>query len=268
MKIEMFRIGNIPIYSYGLMIAIGLLVALFVGQYRFKKHKLDDEIVFDLILICAVTGFLGAKLLYVIVEFDKFMENPMSVLGSAGFVVYGGIITGVLAGYIYTRVKKLNFMEIFDCVMPEVALVQAFGRVGCFMAGCCYGKETDSFLGVVFPENSLARAGVKLLPTQLFSAAGDLLIAILLIVLADFVYKNVKKQDSNKFGHVQGDIGCTYMILYGGGRFLMEFLRDDVRGEVGSLSTSQFISIFIVALGIGLIIFNRKRHNIKKAKEQ
>lgn len=267
MRLEMFRIGNIPIYSYGLMIAIGLLLALFVGQYRFKKHKLDDEIVFDLILICAISGFLGAKLLYVIVEFKDFMENPMQVLGSAGFVVYGGIITGVLAGYIYTRVKKLNFMEVFDCVMPEVALVQAFGRIGCFLAGCCYGRKTDSFLGVVFPEGSLAPPGVKLLPTQLFSSAGDLIIAVLLMVLADCVYKNVKKQSSKKFGHVYGDIGCTYMLLYGVGRFLIEFLRNDVRGEVGILSTSQFISIFIVALGIGLMIFNRKKIAVSKENE-
>ncbi len=263
MRKILFSIGNVPIYSYGFLIAIGLLVALFVGEYRFRKHKLDDEIVFDLLIICAVTGFLGAKLLYVIVEFDEFIKNPMEVIGSAGFVVYGGIITGVLSGYIYTRVKKLNFMQIFDCVMPEVALAQAFGRIGCFMAGCCYGRETDSFLGVIFPEDSLARSGVKVLPTQLFSAAGDLLIAIILIVLADYVYKNVKKQGSKKFGQVYGDIGCVYMLLYGVGRFLIEFLRGDARGAVGILSTSQFISLFIVVFGIGLMIFNRKRYDVR-----
>lgn len=262
MKKVLFSIGGVSIYSYGLMIGIGLLVALFVGEYRFKKHKLNDEIVLDLLLICAITGFLGAKLLYIIVEFDEFTKNPMDVLGSNGFVVYGGIIVGVLAGYIYTRLKKLNFMEIFDYVMPEVALAQAFGRIGCFMAGCCYGRETDSFLGVVFPEDSLAPYGVKVLPTQLFSAAGDLLIAVLLIVLSDYVYKNVKKQGSKKFGHVYGDMGCIYMILYAVGRFLIEFLRDDIRGAVGVFSTSQFISIFIAVFGIGLMIFNRKRLNV------
>lgn len=264
MKKVLFSIGGVSIYSYGLMIGIGLLVALFVGEYRFKKHKLNDEIVLDLLIICAITGFLGAKLLYIIVEFDEFTKNPMEVLGSNGFVVYGGIIVGVLAGYIYTRLKKLNFMEIFDYVMPEVALAQAFGRIGCFMAGCCYGRHTDSFLGVVFPKDSLAPSGVKVLPTQLFSAAGDFLIAILLIVLSDYVYKNVKKQSSKKFGHVYGDIGCTYMILYAVGRFLIEFLRDDVRGAVGLFSTSQFISIFIAVFGIGLMIFNRKRLNVAK----
>lgn len=264
MRKVLFSIGSVPIYSYGLMIGIGLLAALFVGEYRFKKHKLDDEIVLDLLLICAFTGFLGAKLLYIIVEFDEFIKNPMEVIGSSGFVVYGGIIAGVLAGYIYTRVKKLNFMEVFDHVMPEVALAQAFGRIGCFMAGCCYGRETDSFLGVVFPEDSLAPSGVKILPTQLFSAAGDFLIAIILIVLADYVYKNVRKQGSKKFGHVYGDMGCTYMLLYGIGRFLIEFLRDDVRGAVGILSTSQFISLFIVVFSVGLIIFNRRRLNVAK----
>lgn len=264
MRKILFRIGNIPIYSYGLMVALGCLAALFVGEYRFKKHKLDDEIVIDLLIICAFTGFLGAKLLYIIVEFDEFIKNPMQVIGSSGFVVYGGIITGVLAGYIYTRIKKLNFMNVFDLVMPEVALAQAFGRIGCFMAGCCYGRETDSFLGVVFPADSLAPYGVKVLPTQLFSAAGDFLIAIILVVLADYVYKNVKKQGAKKFGHVYGDMGCAYMLLYGVGRFLIEFLRDDARGVVGILSTSQFISIFIVLFGIGLMIYNRKRLDLVK----
>lgn len=267
MRVELFRIGSIPIYGYGLMIAIGIIVGLFVGQMRFRKKGMNDEIVFDITIIAAITGFLGAKILYVIVEFQKFLSDPMSVLGSTGFVVYGGIIAGVLAGYIYTRLKKLNFMEIFDGIMPEIALVQGFGRIGCFLAGCCYGRETDSFLGVVFPEGSLAPAGVKLLPTQLFSAAGDFLLAMILFLLADVVFRNVKKQTSKKFGYVHGDIGCCYVILYGVGRFIIEFFRNDYRGAVGFLSTSQFLSVFIVLLGVFLLFFNRFRLDKTAAKQ-
>ena len=123
-------------------------------------------------------------MLYVIVEWKRFVQDPWSVLGSAGFVVYGGIITGVLAGYIYTRIKKISFVQYFDLIMPEIAIAQGFGRIGCFLAGCCYGRKTDSFLGVIFPEGSMAPAGVKLLPTQLFMSAGDFLIALLLILYA------------------------------------------------------------------------------------
>lgn len=260
MKIELFRIGNVPIYGYGAMIALGLLMAIIVGVYRFKKQGLKDDAVYDILIVGGVFGFAGAKLLYVIVEFKDFLADPLGVLGSTGFVVYGGLIAGVVAGWVYTRIKKLNFMEYWDNVMPEIALVQGFGRIGCFLAGCCYGRETHAWYGVVFPQNSLdPHAGVCRIPTQLISAAGDWLIAIILIILLDVVFIKVTKQQSKKFGHVYGDIGCAWLILYGVGRFAIEFLRADYRGEVGIFSTSQFISIFMVAIGVGILIFNRMR---------
>ena len=163
----------------------------------------------------------------------------------------------------YQEAKRLlKFLDYFDIVMPEVARAQAFGRIGCFLAGCCYGRPTDSVFGVVFPEDSLAPAGIKLIPTQLISAAGDFAIAIILIILADVVFKKAKESSlkaKTGFGMVSGDIGCIYMFLYGIGRFLVEFLRNDVRGTVGNLSTSQFISLFIVAGSIILYVINHKK---------
>ena len=243
---EILKIGKITIHGYGLMIGIGFLLAIAVGMYRAKKKGLNQEAVLDIAIYAILAGFLGGKILYVIVEWKRFVENPWSVLGNAGFVVYGGIITGVLAGYIYTRIKKLSFVKYFDLVMPEIALAQGFGRIGCFLAGCCYGRQTDSCLGVVFPQGSLAPAGVKLLPTQLFMTAGDLLIALVLIL-----YSRKNKID--------GNVGAGYLVLYGVGRFAIEYLRNDSRGEVGIFSTSQFISIFIVAIGIGVIVLNTMR---------
>lgn len=249
---EIFTIGKVTIYGYGLMIAIGFLAAVLIGMYRAKKKNMKMEAILDIAIYGIVFGFLGGKLLYVIVEWKRFIQDPWSVLGSSGFVVYGGIIIGVLAGYIYTRIKKISFVKYFDLVMPEIAIAQGFGRIGCFLAGCCYGARTDSWLGVVFPEGSLAPSGVKLLPTQLFMSAGDFLIAIALIL-----YSRKNKVD--------GNVGAGYLILYGVGRFLIEFLRNDNRGAVGTLSTSQFISIFIVAAGIGLVVWNtmRSRKNSK-----
>ncbi len=260
MKIELFRIGNIPIYGYGAMIALGILLAMVVGTIRFKKRGLKEDAVFDIVLVGGICGFMGAKLLYVIVEFQEFLKDPLGVLGSTGFVVYGGLIAGVIAGWVYTRIKKINFMEYWDNVMPEIAMIQGFGRIGCFLAGCCYGKETTAWYGVVFPDDCLAPPdGVSRIPTQLISAAGDWIIAIGLMILLDIVFKNVKKQQSKKFGHVYGDIGCAWLILYGVGRFAVEFLRADYRGTVGIFSTSQFISIFMVAIGVGILVFNRVR---------
>lgn len=257
MRPELFSIGGLVVRGYGLMIGIGFAAALLVGCYRAKKKQMSDEAVIDIAIIASICGFLGAKLLYIIVSFSDFLKDPLAVLGSSGFVVYGGIIAGVFTGWLYTRIKKLSFMEYFDLIMPEIAIAQGFGRIGCFLAGCCYGRETDSVFGVIFPPESMAPSGVKLIPTQLISAVGDLAIAAVLIVLADKVFKGAKS--SLKYGHVAGDIGCTYMFLYGIGRFAIEFLRNDYRGDIGFLSTSQFISILVVAGGAAIMVLNRRK---------
>ena len=176
MKTDLFSIGSLTVHGYGLMIGIGFILAMLLAEYRAKRLGLREEAIIDITIIAGVSGFLGAKLLYVIVEFDEFIKNPKAVLGSAGFVVYGGIIAGVLCCMLYCKVKKLNFMEYFDLVMPEIALAQGFGRIGCFLAGCCYGRETTSHFGVIFPVGSQAPAGVKLIPTQLISAGADFVI--------------------------------------------------------------------------------------------
>ncbi len=251
MKNELFSIGPVTIYGYGLMIGIGVLVCIIMGMQRAKKHGLKEEAVIDIALVGLLIGWLGAKVLYVIVEWKAFLADPMSVLGTEGFVVYGGITAGVLAAMVYCRRKGYKFLEYFDLLAPSVAVAQAFGRIGCFMAGCCYGRETDSVLGVVFPLGSIAPAGVKLLPTQLFSSAGDFGIMLALL----WHYKRRKHT---------GDTGFIYMLLYGVGRFIIEMFRSDNRGEVGALSTSQFISIFIVVAALALLWNNRKKGEIVK----
>lgn len=250
MKIDLFSIGPLTVHGYGLMIGIGVLCCIFMGMKRAKKNGLSEDAVIDIAIWGLLAGFLGAKLLYVIVEWKRFLADPLSVLGSEGFVVYGGIIAGVLAAIIYCKRKKLVFLEYFDLCSASIALAQGFGRIGCFLAGCCYGRETISSLGVVFPEGSLAPAGVKVLPTQLFSSAGDF--GIMLVLL--WHYHHRKKV---------GDTGFLYMLLYGIGRFGIEFLRNDNRGEVGIFSTSQFISLFIIAAAI-LLFFWRNRNEVHK----
>ena len=248
MRIELFHIGPITIWGYGFMIGLGILLCLILGMQRAKKRSMSENAVLDIAIYGVLAGFLGAKLLYVLVEFDRFMENPSSILGSEGFVVYGGITAGILTAIVYCKIKKLHFLEYFDLLIPSVALAQGFGRIGCFLAGCCYGRETDSFLGVTFPENSLAPSGVSLLPTQLFSAAGDFLIMGILL----WYSKRAKRS---------GDVGILYMFLYSIGRFLIEILRSDERGSLGALSTSQWISIGILVLAIVLKFISKKKEN-------
>lgn len=255
MKNDLFSIGPLTVHSYGLMIALGILVCVFMGMYRARKYGYKDEAVLDIAIFGILSGFVGAKLLYVLVEFDSFLKNPMDVLGSEGFVVYGGIIVGALVGILYCRIKKLPCWEYFDLLAPSIAVAQGFGRIGCFLAGCCYGRPTDTFWGVTFPEGSFAPAGVPLIPTQLISSAGDFIITGILLVYS----KHNKKA---------GNVGILYMLLYGIGRFLVECLRSDDRGTVGLLSTSQFISIGIVLLAIILFFRHQIFKNTKKENSE
>lgn len=241
---DILKLGPVTIHGYGLMIALGVICALAVALRRAKNKGLSGDAIFYMGLFALVFGFIGAKLLYCIVEFDSFIKDPLAVLSGNGFVVYGGIIFGVLAAFIYSRIKKIGFIEYFDLAMPSVAIAQGFGRIGCFLAGCCYGCRTDSFLGVVFQNSPLAPNGVKLFPSQLFSSAGDFLIALVLILYA-------KKSPKS------GKVGALYLILYSIGRFIIEFFRSDERGSVGVLSTSQFVAIFMLAAGIGMLFIHK-----------
>ena len=243
MKNELFSIGPITIYGYGLMIAIGVLAAYFSATYRSKKYALDPDKVFYVTVWAVIGGFGGAKLLYLITQLPAILKD-LSLLKDArnGFVVYGGIIGGILVGWLYCRIKKLKFLEYFDLMMPSIALAQGFGRIGCFLAGCCYGKETSGPLAVTFTNSDFAPNNVALIPTQIYSGFLDFAHFLLLLYVAKH-----KKAD--------GQVAACYLIFYSIGRFVIEFFRGDIeRGSVGVLSTSQFISIFTTVAGIILLL--------------
>ena len=208
-------LGPITVYMYGLMIAIGFASALFLCNYRGKKRGLNEDTIFGIFLCALLGGMVGCRLLYYIVELPAI----------------------IVTSYVYCRIKKENFISYFDLVMPAVSMAQGFGRIGCFCAGCCYGRETDAWYGITFTHSDFAPNGVSLIPTQLISSAGDFLICGVLLWYAS------KKPEP-------GRVAAGYLVLYGVGRFLIEFLRNDYRGSLGIFSTSQIISFGIVALGI------------------
>lgn len=253
MKNELFSIGPVTIYGYGLMVAIAIIAAYLISEIRAKKKGLDYDHIFTLAIWCLISGTIGSKLLYFTTIWKEVVKNPAVILEfQNGFVVYGGIIGGIIGGFLYCKYKKWNFFEYFDLAMPQIALAQGIGRIGCFLAGCCYGKAAEGGLGIAFHNSDYAPNGVKLIPTQLYSAAFDIgLFAALLWM------------DKKKKGH--GQIAGAYLVLYSIGRFIIEFFRGDLeRGAVGALSTSQFIAIFLFAAGIALFLWAGKG---KKEKE-
>ena len=251
MKTDLFHIGKFVIHGYGLMIGIGFVLALLVGEYRAKKMGMKEEALIDIAIIAGVSGFLGAKLLYIIVSFKDFIEDPIGVLGSSGFVVYGGLIAGVLCNLIYVKIKKLSFLEYFDLVMPEIALAQGFGRIGCFFAGCCYGIPYDPPIGICL-KNAIGTAptDIPLFPVQLLESGLNLLLAGLLQLC---FRKRIRKTDVIPF----------YCIGYAGIRLFTERFRYDTeRGIYFGLATSEWISLALAICGVLLLLvpsLRRKR---------
>ena len=256
MKNDLLTIGGLTVHGYGLMIGIGFIAAYLMTEYRARKYKMNTDIVFSLFLSSVVFGLLGAKLMYYLTILDQIIKDPGVIVDQRdGFVVYGGIIGGVIAGYVVCRVKKERFWRYFDLIAPAIALAQGFGRIGCLLAGCCYGKETDSSCSITFHSSDIAPNGVALIPTQIYSSILDFLNCIVLCLIA----RRAKKEKTVA--------GC-YLLFYSTGRFILEFFRGDLeRGSVGVISTSQLISIFIFAIGAVMLLIGRKQPIVQEMKD-
>ena len=246
---DILSIGPVTIHGYGLMIAIGVLVALIVSDKRAQKRGLNGEIIYGLVVWTVVLGFASAKVLFILTYLKDFLANPVSFLRMSGFVVFGGIIGGIITICTYCKIKKVSVIDYLDLVVVGVALAQGFGRIGCLLAGCCYGRPTDSIRGITFKHSDFAPNNVKLLPTQIMMSVGDFLIAGLLLYIGSRIEKKIKEQKELDTipKSTDGRLVLIYLGLYSIGRFGVEFFRNDYRGNIGILSTSQFIGLLMTA---------------------
>ena len=225
------------------MIAIGVIVAYMMAEYRAKKKNMDPDNVLSLVIWALVSGYIGSKLLFIITILPDVFKDP-SILKNIwqGWVVYGGIIGGVIGIMIMCRVKKLDFWQYIDLTAPSMALAQGFGRIGCLLAGCCYGRPATSAFAITFHNSAFAPNYIALVPTQIISSGLDFANAFVLLWL-----DRKKKCD--------GQIMALYLMFYSTGRFVLEYFRGDLeRGSVGVLSTSQFISVFTFILGVVIFV--------------
>ncbi len=239
---ELLKIGPFTVYGYGLMIAIGIFSAYCLAEYRAKKLGLKDELVFGMTIWAVIGGILGGKILYFITILPKILADPSLLYQDLleGYVIYGALIGGFLAVILYCRRHDMKVLAYLDLTLPSVALAQGFGRIGCLLAGCCYGRETESAFSITFEHSAYAPNGVALIPTQIISSGLDYLHFIILLIFV----KKWKKKD--------GQVTGLYFMLYSAGRFILEYFRGDLeRGSVGVLSTSQFIAIFMFLMGAG-----------------
>jgi phosphatidylglycerol:prolipoprotein diacylglycerol transferase len=250
----LFEIGRFPIYTYGLLLAAAYLLGLQLAVRRARARGLDGTKVLDLGIWVIVAALVGAKLLLLFVDFDHFRSNPAEILSlvRSGGVFYGGLVLAVPVALVYSRRAGLPIWTTTDAFAPGIALGHVVGRLGCLMAGCCYGRPTDvawaiTFRNPIAADNVGTPLGVALHPTQLYEAGAELVILVALLM-------------TERRGKLfPGRTFWSYILLYAVSRFVIEFYRGDPRGMVGSLSTSQFISVLLVPLSIGMLVWLARR---------
>lgn len=241
---------NIP--SYGFMITTGVIVANVIAYVvlKYTKQDINDFIILE--SYCILGAFIGAKIFYFIVSCNdidwKQIINPVyfNELMQSGFVFYGGLIGGLVFIYAAGKIHNIISEEYVRKFIFLIPVIHSFGRVGCFMAGCCYGIPYNGFGAIIFPENSFALPGVKLFPVQLLEAG--LLLAISFTIL-------ILQWKKNWYYTIE-----TYLIIYGIVRFILEYVRyDEMRGVYGWFSTSQWISIGIELYAMISVYIKLKR---------
>ena len=250
----LFEIGGFPVYTYGVLLAAAYLLGLQFALVRARKRGLDPNRVMDLGIWIIISALIGAKLLLLIVDFETFSRNPSELLTllRSGGVFYGGLIAAVLVALWYLRRHRMPMWSVTDAFAPGIALGHVIGRMGCFFAGCCYGRSTDVAWAVTFTSEYAAQnvgtpLNIPLHPTQLYEAGAELLILIGLLLF---------EKRGRQF---PGRTFWGYMLVYGVTRFIIEFYRGDPRGMVGALSTSQFVSLLLVPLSVVMLFVLSRR---------
>ena len=243
----LLELGVINLYTYGVLLAAAYIIGLQYATVRARARGLDANRVMDLGIYIIISALVGAKLLLIIVDFDHFRQDPLTILRSGG-VFYGGFILAVSVAFWFVRRHAMPLWTTCDAFAPGIVLGQAVGRIGCLMAGCCYGKQTELPWGITFT-NTLAAANVgtplevSLHPTQLYESGAALLILGILVFI-------------ERRGHgFAGRTFWSYLLLYPMARFIIEFYRGDPRGTVFDIvSTSQFVSLLLIPTSIVMLV--------------
>jgi phosphatidylglycerol:prolipoprotein diacylglycerol transferase len=246
----LFELGPLSIYSYGVLLATAYIVGLQFALRRADRAGLSGQRVMDLGIFVIISALVGAKLMLFVVDFEQFTRDParLMVLLKSGGVFYGGLLLAVPVAWWFIRKHKLPLWTTCDLFAPGIALGHAIGRLGCLMAGCCYGRTTDLPWGITFT-NTLAAANVgtpleiALHPTQIYEALAELVVLAILLI------------GERRWRPFAGRTFWTYLLLYPAARFFIEFYRGDPRGNpIGIISTSQLLSALIVPLAIVMLL--------------
>jgi|SRR3712207_6520117 len=235
-----FSLFGIDVMWYGIFIAVGMMLAVFISTREAKRLGYDENYVMDLCLFMIPIGIIGARLYYVIFSWQDYAGSLVEIVNirGGGLAIHGGIIGGLLTVLVYSRLKKLDFFKMVDIVVLGLPLAQAIGRWGNFVNQEAHGGPTDLPWGIMVD-------GQKVHPTFLYESVWDFLLFVLLMRL-----RKTKKY--------QGELLAVYMVVYSLGRFFIEGLRTDSL-MFGPIRMAQFVSILGICMGIGLHFVLKKR---------
>lgn len=252
----LLQLGPVKIYAYGTMLAAAFIIGIYKSAFDAEKEGIKKDHIFDLGFYVVLSAIIGARTLYIIVNYKYFWQNPLEIVffHHGGLVFYGGLFGAFIAAYVYINKHKLSKWQISDLVAPSLALGISITRIGCFLNGCCFGKETDSFFGInctiESPAGIFYGKNAVVHPTQLYEFVYCFVLFILLIA-----YKKYKK--------FHGQLFWMFILLYSILRGINENLRGDAdRGIYWLFSTSQWISIF-TGLTAVIMLIRLKNNEIK-----
>jgi phosphatidylglycerol:prolipoprotein diacylglycerol transferase len=239
-------IGYVKLYTYGLFLALGFMAAVWFSKRNARFYNTSDQVISDLFFVILLASIVGARSLYVLINFDAYRHNLLEIfkIWNGGLVFFGGFIGAVAACLVLLKIKKMPIAKTADIIAPGIALGHAIGRFGCLFAGCCYGKVCDLPFAIKFTNpDGLAPLNVYLHPTQIYMVLSNFLLFLILIWL----------QRRKKFS---GMVFLSYIMLYSAFRSGIEFFRGDFRGDFffEFLSLSQGIGIVISFVALGLLI--------------
>ncbi len=231
---QMFRIGGLTVYSYGVMLAMGFIVATLVARYRYVQQYENADIVLDFVLAAVVGGIVGSRLFYVIGHWSYYSKHAGEILkiNMDGLVFYGGLFLGLALVILVGRWRKVRFWTIMDLAGLCVPLALAIGRIGCLLKGCCYGKPTGLPWGITYPASS-GIVGARH-PTQIYE---------LILDLALFAFLWWKRDDFAR----DGTEFWIFALGYGGIRFAMEFFREHSTANAGLAFQIMSLAMMVVA---------------------
>ncbi|MBO8125937.1 MAG: prolipoprotein diacylglyceryl transferase [Firmicutes bacterium] len=248
MRPVLIEVFGIPVFSYGFMMAVAFLAGYFLVLRRFRELGLSLEKLADFAVILAVSGIIGARLLYVLIGWEYYSAHPAQIfnLPAGGLSFHGGAVLAVITGVYYVRRQRLPLGKIADAIAPAFALGVALVRIGCLLNGCCYGLPST----VPWAFDSSYLHDVPRHPTQLYESLAMFLVFLYLL-----------KREKHTF--FPGYLLVLFTVLYSASRFIIEFFRD-VPEFWPPLTMAQVASLFFIVLGTAVIVVGQKRFEAQK----